>query len=75
MSDFTASSVVGTPTWTGVTAPATDFTALSSTGQVQITQGGYGLGGYGEGGYGEGESTTVSINTTLNTTWTAFTTR
>lgn len=75
MSDFTANSVVGTPTWTAVTAPETDFTYLSSTGQTQVVGGGYGLGGYGEGGYGEGETTTITLNTTLSTTWTAFTTR
>lgn len=75
MSDFTVIGEIGTPSWTGVAAPATDFTAFSSTGQEQVTEGGYGLGGYGEGGYGEGQTTTITIDTTLNTTWTPFTTR
>lgn len=72
---FTRTGEVGTPTWTGATAPSTDYTVLSSTGQEQITEGGYGLGGFGDGGYGTGVTTTITINTTLTTEWTPVTDR
>lgn len=60
--------------WTPITEPDEDFTFLSRTGQTQV-RAGYGLGGFGDGGYGTGDTLSVSINTEVITTWTAFTER